>query len=138
MKNSFCIVLGSVCAVASAFLGGFDNIVIALATLMCTDLLTGVFLALLFHKSPKTEGGLVSSKVFLLGAFRKIYMLILCGMGHQLDTVLGTAFLRDGIVYAFMANEILSIVENAGLMGIPIPKVLESGLEILNGKSDKA
>lgn len=137
MKNTFCFILGGVCGVVSTFLGGFDSNVIALATLMLTDLLTGVFLAILLHKSPKTEGGLGSSKVFLLGAFRKIYMLILCGIGKQLDTVLGTAFLRDGIVYAFMANEILSIIENAGLMGIPIPKVLESGLEILKGKSDK-
>ena len=67
---------------------------------------------------------------------RCVTLLIVLVACH-LDTVMGSNFIRDAVVIAFIANETLSIIENAGLMGVPIPKALTGAIEILKQKSEQ-
>ena len=64
----------------------------------------------------------------------RVYKIIF--YSNSLDRVLGTAFIRDGLIFALLANETLSIIENAGLMGIPIPTIMKNAVELLNQKGD--
>jgi toxin secretion/phage lysis holin len=54
----------------------------------------------------------------------------------RLDLAMGTAILKDAVVIAYIANETISIIENAGLMGLPIPKVITKAIDVLQGKSE--
>ena len=71
------------------------------------------------------------------GLIRKGETLLIVLVACHLDTVMGSNFIRDAVVIAFIANETLSIIENAGLMGIPIPKALTGAIEILKQKSEQ-
>ena len=64
--------------------------------------------------------------------------LLVVLIGARLDLMLGTNYIRDGIVIAFVANELLSIVENMGLMGVPFPEPLKNAIELLQGKAEDA
>ena len=67
----------------------------------------------------------------------KFTMLLFVLVGHRLDLAVGTSYIKDAVCIAFMANELLSLVENAGLMGVPIPAVLKNAIDILKKKTDK-
>ena len=67
----------------------------------------------------------------------ELVTLLIVLVACHLDTVMGSNFIRDAVVIAFIANETLSIIENAGLMGIPIPKALTGAIEILKQKSEQ-
>ena len=69
--------------------------------------------------------------VGLKGLLRKLFLMIVVAAAYQVDKMLGTTFLRDAVAIAFICNEALSLIENAGLMGIPIPQVLLRGIEAL-------
>lgn len=138
MKETFCAICGVIGSALVHFLGGIDDVFIALCVFMVVDYATGIVVALVFKNSPKTETGKLNSKASLQGLFKKLFMLILVGVAHTLDMVLGVCFVRSGVVVAFIANETISIIENAGLMGVPIPKVITEAIELLNdgGKKD--
>lgn len=136
MREFICTVVGIIGSVLSYFIGVWDATVIGLCIFMIIDLITGVAVALVFHNSPKNNNGKVESKQFLKGVVKKISVLMLVGVAHILDIVLTVDFIRTGVVIAFIANETISIIENAGLMGIPIPKPLNNALELLSKKED--
>ena len=92
---------------------------------MCVDYISGIVVAAVFHKSNKTESGVLQSKAGWKGIVRKVFTLILVLVAAQLDKLIGTNFVRDAVVIAFCANEAISIVENAGAMGIPIPTAIK-------------
>ena len=71
------------------------------------------------------------------GLCRKFVVLFFVLIGHELDVVLGVDYIRNAVVIGFMANELLSITENAGLMGIPIPSIITKGIEILKQRAEK-
>lgn len=58
-------------------------------------------------------------------------------VGYRLDLVLGTAYIRDALVVGFISNELISIVENAGLMGIPLPSVVQKAIDLLRGDNEE-
>ena len=58
-------------------------------------------------------------------------------IAYRLDLVIGTNYIRDTVIIGFIANELISIVENAGLMGIPLPAVIQKGIDILTSKADQ-
>lgn len=132
MKEMLCTIVGIFGSSLVFFFGGVDTILIALCVFMVVDYISGLMVAWVFKKSPKTETGKVNSGVCLKGLCKKVFMLVLVGVAHQLDVVLGVGFIRNGLVIALSTNETISIIENAGLMGIPIPKVLHDAIEILN------
>lgn len=90
-----------------------------------------------FHASPKSKDGTLESRAGWKGLCRKGVTLLIVLVACHLDTVMGSNFIRDATVIAFIANETLSIIENAGLMGVPIPKELTGAIEILKQKSEQ-
>lgn len=120
----------------SYFFGGVDTLFIVLCVFLGLDYISGVVVALVFKNSTKTENGKLNSVVSFKGILKKLFTVCLVGVSNLLDVALGTDFIRGGVVVAFIANETISLIENAGLMGIPIPKVLHDALEILNEREE--
>lgn len=131
MKASFCGVLGIIGAVIAAYLGGWDTALQALVVFMTIDYITGIVVAAVFKNSLKTESGTLNSRIGLKGLFRKLAMLAGVLMAYYLDQVAGTDFVRDATCLAFICNEGLSIIENFGLMGVPIPDVVINAIDVL-------
>ena len=103
---------------------------------MGVDYATGLVVAGVFHKSQKSEDGALESRAGWKGLCRKGVSLLVVLVACRLDMVTGSTFIRDATVIAFIANETISIVENAGLMGVPIPEVVVKAIDILKQKSD--
>ena len=131
MKNMICTGFGVVfSAVASAF-GGWDASMTALVLCMGVDYISGSIVALVFHNSRKTESGRYNSAYGLKGLCKKGMMLLFVIVAVRADWMLGVNFIRDAVCMGFCANEILSIVENLGLAGVPLPKAVVKALEQL-------
>lgn len=122
-------IFGSVCI---QLLGGWDGILQTLVLFMAIDLITGgILLPGVFHKSPKSENGTFESRAGWKGLCRKGMTLFIVLIAVRMDGLMGTSYLRDAVCLAFILNEALSILENAGLMGVPFPKVLKNAIDIL-------
>lgn len=119
--------------ISQAF-GGWDAALISLLLFMAVDYLSGLIVAGVFHSSDKSETGTLNSAVCWQGLLKKGMTLIIVLVAARLDIVLGTAFVRDAVVIAYIVNETISIIENAGLMGLPVPDVIMSAIEQLQGK----
>ena len=136
MKNQVCTIIGIVGgAIATAF-GGWDTALAALVTFMAIDYITGLMVAGIFHTSPKTESGALESLAGWKGLCRKGVTLLVVLVACRLDLVTGSTFIRDTAIIAFIANETISIIENAGLMGVPIPAVVAKAIDILKQKAE--
>jgi len=143
--NSKLSVLGAtiVCTVGALgsaiayLLGGWETAIQTLVVFMLIDYITGIMLALL-NKSKKTEGGGLSSAVGLKGIFKKFGMLIVVIIANRLDVLAGTDIIRNGCILILVANEGLSIIENLGTMGVPVPKILIRFIEALKNKDNEA
>lgn len=134
MKNMFCTLTGVVGSFIAYALGGWDAAVINLLVFMLIDYISGLTVAGVFHKSPKTETGSIESKAGWKGLIRKCYTLLMVIVANCLDMQLATTYIRDAVCIAFMTNELISIVENCGLMGLPIPAGITNAIEILKRK----
>lgn len=112
-----------------AVVGPMTGAFIALCAFMVMDYITGFINACLTHT--------LSSEVGFKGLARKVFILVLVGVGHLLDTyVLGTAGVRTMVIFWFIANEGLSIVENAAALGLPVPGKLKDVLAQIGGKDN--
>ena len=134
VKNIIIMIFGSIGSLLSFLLGGFDNVMIALLIFMVLDFLSGIILAIVFKNSKKTDNGKLSSSAGIIGLSKKIFILFLVALATQLDIVLETSFIRDGTVIGFISMEGISVIENASLAGLPIPKVIKNALEIISKK----
>lgn len=121
-------------SLVASFFGGWTASLTTLLIFMAVDYVSGLIVAGVFHNSPKTETGTLESRAGLKGLIRKFYMLLFVLIGHRLDIAVGTTYIRDAVCIAFMVNELLSIVENAGLMGLPVPPVITNAIDILKKK----
>lgn len=130
--------LGAVGGAISTLLGGWDTGMITLIWAMAIDYITGLIVAGVFHTSPKSSNGALESRAGWKGLCRKGMTLLIVLIAARLDLVLGLSIIRDAVVIAYLANEIISIIENAGLMGVPIPAVIQRAIEVLQIKSDEA
>ena len=137
MKNLVCTSIGMVGAAVSTIFGGWSEALTTLLICMVIDYITGLVVAGVFHNSPKTATGALESNAGLKGLFRKAAMLLFVLIGHRLDVAVGTTYIRDAVCIAFIANEVLSLVENAGLMGVPIPEVVTNAIDVLKNKEEK-
>ena len=134
MKTSICAILGCVGGLISGLFGGWDAAMAALLVCMGVDYLSGSIVALVFHKSSKSESGSYNSIYGVKGLFKKGLMLLFVLVAVQIDKLLGVAYVRDAVCVGFCCNEILSITENLGLAGIPLPQVVVKALEQLQKK----
>ena len=133
MKRIY-MAIGVIGSAISGFFGGWNQACQTLVILMAIDYVSGMAVAGIFKRSSKTESGALSSKYCWEGLAKKIMTLIFVGIGYQVDLLIGTTYIKDCICISFIANELISIIENAGLMGIPIPKVLSNAVDVLKVK----
>lgn len=136
MKNGICTIVGVVGSFIASLFGGWDTALVTLMIFMAVDYVTGLVVAGVFHKSPKTDGGTLESRAGWKGLCRKGMTLLVVLVACRLDLIMGSNFIRDATIIAFIANETISIIENAGLMGAPIPDVLVKAIEVLKQKAD--
>ena len=136
MKEIILTAVGVIGGIISQAVGGWSSTLTTLVIFMAADYITGLIVAGVFHKSNKTEGGALESRAGFKGICKKVVMLMCVGVGYRLDVTMGTTIVKDGLSIAFIANEGLSIVENAGLMGIPGLERLTSAIEVLKNKND--
>ena len=113
------------------FLGGNDGLLIALVLFVVVDYLTGVMCAI----SDKT----LSSNVGFRGICRKVLIFLLVGIANILDGhVIGTgSVLRTAVIFFYISNEGVSLMENAGHLGLPIPEKIKTVLEQLHDRAEK-
>lgn len=137
MKYTFSAVVGIIGSSIAALLGGWDLAIQTLLIFMGIDYITGLMIAGIFHKSPKTESGSLSSLIGWKGLCRKGMVLLIVSVAVRLDMLVGTDFIRDAVVIAYCTNEAISIVENAGIIGIPIPKPILNAIDTLKNKEDE-
>ena len=136
MKAYICSAAGIFGGAVAWLFGGWSAAIIVLLVCMAIDYITGLIVAGVFHKSPKSANGGLESKAGWKGLFRKVVTLFIVVVAHLIDMLLGVVYVRDAVVIAFCLNEFISIVENAGLMGIPIPAPIMKGIDLLNNKSE--
>ena len=136
MKTTICTALGVVGSVIASAFGGWDAAMTTLLIFMGVDYLTGLVVAGVFHTSPKTENGALESRAGWKGLCRKGVTLLIVLVACRLDLVMGSTFIRDAAIIAFIANETISIIENAGLMGVPIPTVVVKAIEVLKENAE--
>lgn len=134
MKNFILTLLGVVGTLISSAFGGWSSALTTLVIFMAVDYISGLVVAGVFHTSAKTESGGLKSSVGWQGICRKGIMLAVVLVAARLDLLMNQTYLRDGVVIAFCGNELLSITENAGLMGVPLPKVITSAIDMLKEK----
>ncbi len=114
------------------FLGGCDGLLYALVIFVAVDYVTGVMCAVADKK--------LSSAVGFKGICRKVLIFLLVGLAHILDTQIlhETGILRTAVIFFFLSNDGLSILENAAHLGLPIPQALKDVLEQLHNRAEKS
>ena len=137
MKNRICTALGILGGAIVSLFGGWNAALGALMICMAIDYATGLIVAGVFHASPKSAGGGLESMAGWKGLARKFVTLLIVLVAHEMDVLLGIQYIRDAVVIGFCANEVISILENAGLMGLPIPPVLSDAIDQLKNREGK-
>ncbi len=137
MKEGLCFVTGAVGSFIASLFGGFDAAMVTLLIFMAIDYISGMIVAGVFKKSQKTKNGALESGAGWKGLCRKGMTLVIVLIAVRLDMVIKTNYIRDMVCIAFIANETISIIENAGLMGVPVPAVITKAIEVLKEKSER-
>lgn len=138
MKRIIEAMISLIGAAITTLFGGWSTGLKTLIIFMVIDYLTGMIVAAVFKKSPKSEGGALSSKVGWKGLSKKAMTLLFVLIAYRLDVLIGTNYIRDAVVIGYCVNEVLSITENALIMGVPLPKVIKNAIDILSEKEDKS
>lgn len=138
MKDTVCMVTGLIGGFIAQLFGGWDTAFVTLLMFMCIDYVTGLIVAGVFKKSNKTETGALESNAGWKGLCKKGMTLLFVLIAVRLDLVLHTTYIRDVVCIGFLANELISITENAGLMGAPVPAAITRAIAILKSKSEES
>ena len=133
MKETICTIVGIVGSFIAGLFGGWDASMVTLLLFMGVDYITGLAVAAC-GKSQKSDTGRLSSKIGWRGLAKKCVSLLLVLVAARLDITLGTTYIRDAVCIAFVVNELISITENAGLLGVPLPGILTKAIELLQTK----
>ena len=136
MKETICLVIGAIGGFIASLFGGWDSALATLIIFMAIDFATGMITAAM-GRSKHTDTGKLSSKAGWLGLAKKCSILMLIIVAVRLDILLNTNYVRDAVCIGFCANEVLSIIENTSLMGIPYPPALKNAIEILQEKAGR-
>jgi len=108
-------------------LGGWSALIKILVAFVVIDYITGVLAAAIRGK--------LNSNIGLKGIAKKVFIFVIVACGHLVDGAMGTNnIVRDAAIYFYIANELLSILENAGEIGLPVPDMLKNAIERLKGK----
>ena len=125
-------------AIAGFFVKSWSPMLTALAVLMGMDYVSGLLVAAC-HRSPNTEGGGLSSEAGFVGLVKKAFILLLVLLAIVIDDMIGngTTVFQSSMTLWFIANEGLSILENAGLLGVKYPEKLRKALEAMREREDE-
>ena len=139
MKHEIMVGVGTVGSIVASFFGGWTASMSTLLLFMLFDYVTGLVVAGVFHKSKKTDTGTLESRAGFKGLLKKGMVMVLVLVAYRLDLAMGTGgtYIRDAVCIAFVLNETISIIENAGLMGVKIPAVLENAIDLLKKKKEE-
>ena len=129
--NTIQLIFTAVGGLLGYFLGGCDGLLYALIAFVVIDYITGVMCAIINRK--------LSSAVGFKGIFRKVLIFLLVGIANIIDVqVIGTgAVLRTAVIFFYISNEGVSLLENAGHLGLPIPEKIKTVLEQLHDRAEK-
>ena len=130
--------VGAIGGFVTMLLGGWNDALITLIVFMALDYVTGLIVAGIFKKSKKSENGALESRAGFKGLCRKGVALMIVLVAVRLDIIMHTTYIKDAVIIAFVANESISIIENAGLMGIPVPGIIARAIDVLRNESEKA
>jgi len=129
MKYFFQTVIAILGSLAAYLWGGWSAMLGVLLAFVAIDYITGVLAA--------GHEGKLSSKVGFRGIGKKIAIFALVAVAHLIDAATGNAnIVRDAAIFFYLANELLSIIENVGTIGVPIPEIFIKAVEIFKGKSE--
>lgn len=137
IKNTVLAICAAIGGFFVEFLGGADGALKTLIIFMAVDYITGLAVAFIFHKSQKTKNGGASSKEGFKGIVKKLCIILLVGLAHEIDVVMGVGYMRATAILFFIGNEGLSVLENVGLMGVKYPEFIKKALEVMRDKGDK-
>ena len=119
-------------------IGGFDLFLEALLVCMIVDYLMGLTIAGVFKRSAKSKNGCLDSFVGWMGISKKITSLLFIIIAVELQKVSGLVGIREGVILTLIVNELISIIENAGIMGIPVPDPIKKMIDVLKPQADSA
>ena len=130
-------IIGFVGAFIANLFGGWSTDIATLCMFMAIDFAMGLILAGVFKRSSKSQNGALQSYAGWQGLCKKGVTLLVVLVAHRLDITLGIDFVRTGVIIGYIAIELISITENAGLMGVPLPAAITKAIEILKNKEVK-
>lgn len=136
-KLLFITVFGAIGGFIAQLFGGWSNDMTTLLVFMGIDILMGMMIAAIWKNSKKSITGALNSVSMWKGLCRKGGSLLIVLVACRLDISLGTNYIRQAVIIALIVNESISIIENAGDMGIPIPKVIIKAIDVLKQKEDE-
>lgn len=125
----FKLIVSAICTIGTYLFGGWTSLHGILLAFVVVDYMSGMVASSL-------EGEL-NSKIGFKGIAKKVTIFVIVAVAHLVDEALGTEAVMMAVIYFYLANELLSITENAGRIGIPIPKILTNAVKVLNGKGEK-
>lgn len=132
MRRIFFSMTGFCGSIIVELLGGWDGALQTLILFMVIDWITGgILLPVFFKKSPKSANGTLESRAGWKGLVRKGVTLLCVLVASRIDFLLKTDYLRNTVCIGFIANEAVSIIENVGLMGVPLPECVTEGIDLL-------
>lgn len=137
IKTAVLAAIGTIGGGIAALFGGWTSAMTTLIIFMVIDYATGIIVAGVFHRSGKSKSGALESRAGFKGLCRKGMILLILLVACRLDLMLGTGYIKDCVCIAFVVNETLSIIENAGLMGVLVPQVIMKAIDVLKAKEEK-
>ncbi len=136
IKEGICTGIGVIGSIIASAFGGWDTGLNTILIFKGIDYFSGLVVAGVFHKSNKTESGALESKAGWKGLCRKCMTLLFVLIAYRLDLAIGVDYIRNAGIIGFMANELISIVENAGLMGLPLPDAINKAIDVLTEQKE--
>ena len=135
MRGEICTITGAIGSIITTLFGGWDAGLTTLLIFMVIDYFSGLVVAGVFHNSTKTDSGALESRAGWKGLCRKGMTMLLVIVVYRLELAVDIHYIRDALIIGFIANEAISITENAGLMGIPLHPSLAKAIDILTTKA---
>lgn len=136
MWNKILMCISFIISGISFIYGGWTQLLTTLCICMVIDTLTALAVSAM-GKSPKSDKGSLSSSAFVNGCFKKVFSLIFIIVAHRIDLLTGNEYFKTSISIGFILNEVLSIVENAGIAGVKWPPAVTKMIDVLKKESEE-
>lgn len=136
LKGFFVLAIGGLGSMITNLFGGWTDDFTTLLIFMGVDFAMGLLIAAVWNNSEKSETGALSSVSAWKGLCRKGVSLLVVLVAHRLDVTLGVNYIKTAAIIAFIANEAISIVENLGVMGVPLPNAVIKAIDVLKNRGE--